>query len=88
MSSGDPAAGELFGPLFATDDQLETLSATAWLQAMLDAEAALAAAEADVGLLPVTAADAIAAACRAERFDVTELGRAARGGGCEVRDQG
>ena len=39
------------------------------LQAMLDAEAALAAACAEVGLVPQVAADEIAAACRAELYD-------------------
>lgn len=82
--SRDAAAGDLFGPLFATDEQLEAVGATAWLQAMLDVEAALAAAEADVGLVPATAAEAIGAACRAEGFDAAELGRAARGGGNPV----
>jgi 3-carboxy-cis,cis-muconate cycloisomerase len=36
------------------------------LQAMLDAEAALAAAAADAGVVPRAAAEAIAGACRAE----------------------
>jgi 3-carboxy-cis,cis-muconate cycloisomerase len=81
---GDLGANELFGPLFATDRQLEALGAAAWVQAMLDAEAALAHAEADVGLVPAAAAEAIAAACRAERFDAARLGRAARDGGNPV----
>src|SRR5262245_11039863 len=44
---------------------------------MLEAERALAAAEAQAGLIPVEAADAIAAKCRAELYDWDEL--AARG---------
>ncbi|HEX4907436.1 MAG TPA: 3-carboxy-cis,cis-muconate cycloisomerase, partial [Actinomycetes bacterium] len=46
----------------------------AFLQAMLDTEAALARASAKAGLVPVEAAEAIAAQCRAERFDPAELG--------------
>ena len=41
---------------------------------MLDTEAALARASAKAGLVPVEAAEAIAAQCRAERFDPAELG--------------
>lgn len=47
----------------------DALSDGAWLQAMLDAERALAAAEARAGVIPDDAADAIAVACRADRFD-------------------
>ncbi|WP_406278006.1 3-carboxy-cis,cis-muconate cycloisomerase [Embleya sp. NBC_00896] len=50
----------------------------AWLQAMLDAEAALARAQARLGTLPSAAADAITAAARAERFDLREVALAAR----------
>jgi 3-carboxy-cis,cis-muconate cycloisomerase len=49
----------------------------AWLQAMLDFEGALAQAEADAGLVPAAIAAEIAAACRAESFDIAEIGRAA-----------
>src|SRR4051794_19575482 len=50
------------------------------LQAMLDAEAALAEACADVGIVPREAADEIAVACRAELYDADVIdadGRAA-----------
>src|SRR4051794_27179688 len=47
------------------------------LQAMLDAEAALAQASADVGLVPRAAADEISAACRAELYDGAALAAAA-----------
>ncbi|MFI9778676.1 3-carboxy-cis,cis-muconate cycloisomerase [Streptomyces sp. NPDC051956] len=50
----------------------------AWLQAMLDAEAALARAQAGLGTLPVEAADAITAAARADRLDLRALALAAR----------
>ncbi|MGF1424960.1 3-carboxy-cis,cis-muconate cycloisomerase [Kitasatospora sp. LaBMicrA B282] len=50
----------------------------AWLQAMLDAEAALARAQAALGTLPPSAAAAITAAARAEDFPLRELALAAR----------
>lgn len=47
------------------------------LQHMLDFEAALARAEAAVGVIPAAAVDAIEAACRADQFDMTALADAA-----------
>src|SRR5437879_7468357 len=49
----------------------------ACLQNMLDFEAALARAEAAVGVIPNTAAGPIANACRAESFDLAALAEAA-----------
>jgi 3-carboxy-cis,cis-muconate cycloisomerase len=48
---------------------------------MLEFEAALATAEARVGVIPGEAAAAIAAACDAERFEAEALGREARAAG-------
>jgi 3-carboxy-cis,cis-muconate cycloisomerase len=56
----------------------------AFLQAMLDAEAALARAKAAIGLIPATAAGVISAAARAGAFDVRGLALAARSGGNPV----
>src|SRR5712691_6680970 len=56
---------------------LATVSDRAWVQAMLDVEAALARAEARIGLIPSMAAEGIAAQCRVDEFDVAQLGRAA-----------
>ncbi|WP_433868589.1 3-carboxy-cis,cis-muconate cycloisomerase [Saccharopolyspora sp. CA-218241] len=64
---------DLFGAVFGTDEARRRTSGTAWVQAMLDFEAALAAAQADAGLVPEEAARAIAARCRAELFDVPSL---------------
>jgi 3-carboxy-cis,cis-muconate cycloisomerase len=63
------------GPL--TDD-------TAWLRALLDTEAALARALADTGLITAERAEAVAAACVADRYDPADLGRAAAAGGNPV----
>ena len=58
------------------------VSGRAWVQGMLDFEAALARAEASVGLVPAEAAEAIgAAAAQADRFDPAELGLEGRGAG-------
>jgi len=48
----------------------------AWLAAMLEAEAALARANAREGVIPGDAARAVEAAARPEAFDLAELGRA------------
>ncbi|MGK5549375.1 lyase family protein [Streptomyces sp. URMC 127] len=50
----------------------------AWLQAMLDAEAALARAQARLGAVPAAAAEAITRAARADALDVRALALAAR----------
>src|SRR5438876_12064076 len=67
----------LFGPSLSTDVMLATVSDRAWVQAMLDVEAALARAEARIGIIPPTAADGIAGQCRVDAFDVAQLGKAA-----------
>jgi 3-carboxy-cis,cis-muconate cycloisomerase len=74
----------LFSAIVTTEELSAATGDGAWLQAMLDAEAALARAEAAAGLISVEVADAITGCCRAERFDAAELGRAARGGGNPV----
>jgi 3-carboxy-cis,cis-muconate cycloisomerase len=65
----------LFGGIYARGAAAAEMSDRAWLQAMLDVEAALARAYAAEGLIPGLAADEIAAACRADRFDIAALGR-------------
>ncbi|MFI5665036.1 3-carboxy-cis,cis-muconate cycloisomerase [Streptomyces sp. NPDC051684] len=61
-----------------------TTSEEAFLQALLDAEAGLTRAQSALGLAPAAAADAVTAAAVAERFDVRDLARRARGGGNPV----
>lgn len=75
---------DLFGPIFVPDDFREAVSGRTWLQAMLDAEAALAAAEARAGVIPEEAAEAIASRCDANLFDPEEIGRKARAAGNPV----
>ncbi|MFZ1996887.1 MAG: lyase family protein, partial [Solirubrobacteraceae bacterium] len=69
--------GGLFGGIYARGAVAAELSDRAWLQAMLDVEAALARACAAEGLIPGLAAEEIAAACRADGFDMAQLGREA-----------
>ena len=70
----EPLEGSLFGGMFARGRVAAEVGDRAFLQAMLDTEAALARAAAKAGLVPVEAAAAIAAQCRAEGFDAAELG--------------
>jgi 3-carboxy-cis,cis-muconate cycloisomerase len=52
-----------FDSIFVPDDVAAAVSDASWLASMLDAEAALAAAQADEGLISREAAAAVAAAC-------------------------
>ena len=63
--------------LFTTDAMREIFSDRARVQRMLDFEAALARAEASVGIIPADAADTIARCCRAEEFDLAKIAAAA-----------
>jgi 3-carboxy-cis,cis-muconate cycloisomerase len=66
--------GGLFDGVLARGRVAGEVSDRAWLQAMLDVEAALARAQARAGLLPPEHADAIARACVAEGFDPAQIG--------------
>jgi 3-carboxy-cis,cis-muconate cycloisomerase len=66
----------LLEPLFRWEAIEELFSDRARVQGMLDFEAALARAEARTGVIPATAAAAIATKCRAELFDMGALARA------------
>jgi 3-carboxy-cis,cis-muconate cycloisomerase len=69
------SAPGLFDGVLARGAVREATSDRAWLQAMLDTEAALARAEARAGLFAPAVADEIARACRAESFDIAAIGR-------------
>jgi 3-carboxy-cis,cis-muconate cycloisomerase len=71
--SGDPFSG-----LFVPEVVAETTSPEAWLRAMLEFETALAGAEAEAGLIPAEAAEAIRSACDPDGFDVDRLSREGR----------
>jgi 3-carboxy-cis,cis-muconate cycloisomerase len=67
----------LFTPIFSTPAMQEAMSDRAFLQAMLDVEAALARAEARAGVIPTDVVPMVEASCRADLFDIDEIGRAA-----------
>jgi 3-carboxy-cis,cis-muconate cycloisomerase len=71
-----PLAG-LTGALFSTSAMREIFSASACVQSMLDFEAALAKAEAHVGVIPASAAGLIAGCCNVSRIDLAQLAAAA-----------
>ena len=71
--------------LFGTSEMVAIFSAEAHVSALLEFEAGLARAEARAGVIPVEAADAIAAACRVELFDVPALYRDAVPAGTRPR---
>jgi 3-carboxy-cis,cis-muconate cycloisomerase len=62
-----------FGPIFVPAAIREAVADAAWLAAMLDAERALASAEARVGAVPADAAATIAQECEPGRFDLDAL---------------
>src|ERR687885_756817 len=77
-------AEELFRPIFVPEKFRKAVSGRAWLGAMLDAEGALAIAQARAGLIPRQAAQTIVSCCEADRFDPEEIGRKGRAQGNPV----
>ena len=63
----------LFDKLFRYEAVDRIFSDEQYIQSLLDFEAALARAEAKAGVIPAVDAQVIAAACRAEQFDIEEL---------------
>jgi len=80
----NPADGAVWGALYGTDAMRGAVGETAMLQRMLDVEAALARAEAALGIVPAEAARAITAAARADRLDLPALAAATRNTGYPV----
>jgi len=74
----------LLSPVRAGSPAEAATGDTAFLQAMLDAEAALTRALAALGHAPAAAGRAVTDAARAERFDVRDLALRARAGGNPV----
>jgi 3-carboxy-cis,cis-muconate cycloisomerase len=73
-----------FEAILVPDDLAEAVSDRAWLAALLEAERALANAEAIAGAIPAHAAAAIADSCRPELFDAARLAEAGRASGNPV----
>ncbi|KPH98994.1 3-carboxy-cis,cis-muconate cycloisomerase [Actinobacteria bacterium OK074] len=74
----------LLAPGWTGSPAAEATGDTAYLRALLDAEAALTRAQAAAGLAPAGAATAVTAAADPARFDVRSLAERARGGGNPV----
>ena len=70
---GTALDSEVLGDLFGTDEARSALGDRALLQGWLDAERALALAEAEVGVIPAAAAERIAAQADASLYDLGEL---------------
>src|ERR1700729_415347 len=71
------ALSPLLAPMLSSAAMRAICDDVACLQNMLDFEAALARAEAAVGVIPASATGPIGAACKAESFDVAALAEAA-----------
>jgi 3-carboxy-cis,cis-muconate cycloisomerase len=67
----------LLAPMFSSGPMRAVCDDVAYLQAMLDFEAALARSEAAVGVIPESAATPIGQACKASAFDLAGLAEAA-----------
>ncbi|MFF4905594.1 3-carboxy-cis,cis-muconate cycloisomerase [Streptomyces sp. NPDC001260] len=84
MTSVGPDDTGLLAPGWAGSPAASATSDTAFLQALLDAEAALTRAQAARGLAPAEAATAVTEAADAARYDMRSLAARARSGGNPV----
>ncbi|MFG2549761.1 3-carboxy-cis,cis-muconate cycloisomerase [Streptomyces sp. NPDC048581] len=84
MTSVDSDDTGLLAPGWAGSPAAHATGDTAYLQALLDAEAALTRAQAALDLAPAEAASAVTEAADAGRFDVRSLAERARAGGNPV----
>jgi 3-carboxy-cis,cis-muconate cycloisomerase len=80
----NPADGPILGVLYGSDAMRAVFDETAYFQRMLDVEAALARAQAHLGVIPAEAATAITAAARFENLDPAGLAASARNVGYPV----
>ncbi|HVA79074.1 MAG TPA: 3-carboxy-cis,cis-muconate cycloisomerase [Candidatus Binataceae bacterium] len=76
--SVNPADSQIFGSLFGTDEMRDLISDRAQLAAMLEVEAALARAEASLGIIPREAAATIPAAARVELLSLDKIAASTR----------
>ena len=65
---------QIHGCMFSTDEMREILSDKAWVQKWLDTEAALAAAQAELGVIPKEKADIINQYAKADLIDIPSIG--------------
>ncbi|WP_225625873.1 3-carboxy-cis,cis-muconate cycloisomerase [Streptomyces werraensis] len=84
MTCTDSDDTGLLAPGWADSPAARATGDTAWLQALLDAEAALTRAQSALGLAPAGAASAVTRAADAGRFEVRSVAERARKGGNPV----
>ncbi|MFZ6764600.1 MULTISPECIES: 3-carboxy-cis,cis-muconate cycloisomerase [Acetobacterales] len=84
MLSVNPADGVVLSVLYGTDAMRDIIGERAFLARMLEVEAALARAQAGLGIIPAEAAAAIEAAADLSRFDLPALARATQNTGYPV----
>ena len=65
---------QIHGCMFSTDEMRELVSDKAWVQKWLDTEAALAAAQAELGVIPKEKADIINQYAKADLIDIPSIG--------------
>jgi 3-carboxy-cis,cis-muconate cycloisomerase len=80
----NPADGAVLGALYGTDAMRAAFGEDAYLQKMLDVEAALARAQARLGIIPAEAAASISNVARAESLDRAAMASATRNTGYPV----
>ena len=80
----NPADSPVLGALYGTDAMRAAMGERAFLAAMLAVEAALARAQARLGIVPAAAAEAITAAADVDRLDLPALAAATRNTGYPV----
>ena len=71
-----PADGLVYGAVFGSDAMRAIMEERAYLARMLDVEAALARAQARLGLIPAEAAKSITDAAQVDRLDMAALAKA------------
>ena len=74
----NPADGQVYGAVYGSDAMRAIMGERAYLARMLEMEAALARAEARLGLIPAEAAQAITQAAQVDRLDMQALAAATR----------
>ncbi len=78
LMSASPVDSEILGSLFGTDEMRAIFSDRAQLSAMLEVEAALARAQASVGMVPREAADRITAAATIKNLSLEKIAASTR----------
>jgi 3-carboxy-cis,cis-muconate cycloisomerase len=80
----NPADSPVLGALYGTDAMRACMGEMAYLQRMLDVEAALARAQARLGIVPPAAAETITQVAQADRLDLPALAADTRNTGYPV----